>query len=142
MAVASILSSRAQPPAVRSATREGTENSRPKLPWRKDILAVLARAIWSAWMSADLIKEWLRHRSGRFAAALGVYTLLFILWVAFGASRLPNRQAIGDLAFPPIGLVAAVLTLRLGSDTSPTRRAPVAWRTGALAMVFLAGGGN
>ncbi len=91
-------------------------------------------------MSADLIKEWLRHRTGRLALALGIYALLFVLWVAFGASRLPHRQAIGDLAFPPIGLTAAVLTWRLGSDESLKRRARVAWRTAGLAMFFYAGG--
>ena len=91
-------------------------------------------------MSADLTKEWLRHRTGRLALALGIYALLFVLWVAFGASRLPHREAIGDLAFPPIGLTAAVLTWRLGSDESLKRRARVAWRTVALAMFFYAGG--
>src|SRR3989475_10006441 len=138
--MASILSSRAQPTAVRSATGEGTENSKPKLLWRKDILVVRGRGIGSAWMSADLIKEWLRHRTGRLALALGIYALLFVLWVAFGASRLPHREAIGDLAFPPMGLTAAVLTWRLGSDESLKRRARVAWRTAALAMFFYAGG--
>src|SRR3989475_12772926 len=47
---------------------------------------------------------------------------------------------MGALAFPPMGLTAAVLTWRLGSDESLKRRARVAWRTGALAMFFYTGG--
>lgn len=91
-------------------------------------------------MAAGLIKEWLRHRTGRFAIALGVYVLLFILWVAFGTSRLPHRVAIGDLAFPPMVLITAVLTWRLGSHPSLKRRARMAWRIVALAMFSYAGG--
>jgi diguanylate cyclase (GGDEF)-like protein len=87
-------------------------------------------------MSADLIKDWLRHRTGRFTAVLGVYTLLFILWVAFGASRLPYRVAIGDLALPLMALVAASAAWRIGSHPSLRGRAHLAWRSVALALVF------
>lgn len=91
-------------------------------------------------MQADLIREWLRHRTGRVALALGIYALLFVLWVAFGASRLPYRDAIGDLAFPPLGFIAALLTWRASSHPSFTRRARLAWRTIALAMLSYAAG--
>ena len=91
-------------------------------------------------MPVNLIKEWLGHRTGRLALALGIYALLFILWVAFGAARLPYREAIGDLAFPPLGIIAAVLTWRLGSQRSLKPRARFAWRTIALAMFSYAVG--
>ncbi len=86
-------------------------------------------------MSADLLEEWLRHRTGRFTAVLGVYTLLFILWVAFGTSRLPYRVAIGDLALPLMALVAASAAWRIGSHPSLRGRAHLAWRAVALALV-------
>lgn len=91
-------------------------------------------------MSAGLFREWLRDRTGRFALGLGVYTLLFVLWVAFGASRFPYRGAIGDLTFHPIELVAVVLAWRLGSHPSLHRRARLAWRIVALALFFYAAG--
>ncbi len=91
-------------------------------------------------MSTGLLREWLRDRTGRFALVLGVYALLFILWVAFGASRFPNRVAIGDLAFPPMGLTATLLAWRLGSHPSLHRRARLAWRIVALALFFYVAG--
>src|SRR2546425_5718275 len=91
-------------------------------------------------MSADLTKECLRHRTGRLARALCISALLFVLGVVLGASGLPKREAAGARASPPIGLTAAVLTWRLGSDESLKRRARVAWRTAALAMFFYTGG--
>lgn len=85
-------------------------------------------------MSADLFKEWLAHRTGRVAAVLWLYTLLFISWVLFGASRLPQRTAIGDLAFLPIGLIAALVALRLGSHPGLRPRERAAWRLVGLGM--------
>ncbi len=85
-------------------------------------------------MSANLLKEWLGHRTGRFAAVLALYTLLFLLWVAFGAASLPHRTAIGDLAFLPIGLTAAVLALRLGGHPGLRAHERSAWRLLGLGM--------
>src|SRR2546426_8213204 len=92
--------------AVRRTDGKGTKSSRQKRLGRGPRVPV------------NLIKEWLGHRTGRLALALGIYALLFILWVAFGATRLPYREAIGDLAFPPLGIIAAVLTWRVGSQRS------------------------
>ncbi len=77
---------------------------------------------------------WLRDPGGRVVLALGVYTLLFVAWVAWGAARLPYRTAVGDLAFPPMGLAASVLAWRTGRQRVLPGRARMAWRVIALAF--------
>lgn len=91
-------------------------------------------------MTSRLIGEWLRHRTGRLAVLLGLYTLLFISWVLFGASRLPHRAAIGDLAFLPMGLTAAALTWKLSTHPSLAARDRTAWRIVGLALFSYAAG--
>jgi len=91
-------------------------------------------------MTSHLMGEWLRHRTGRLAVLLGLYTLLFISWVLFGASRLPHRTAIGDLAFLPMGLTAAALAWKLGSHPSLAQRERTAWRIVGVALLSYAAG--
>jgi len=91
-------------------------------------------------MARALPRAFLQDRTGRIALVLGAYTLLFILWVAFGASRLPSRDAIGDLAFLPMDLIAALLAWQVGSHTALHARARLAWRIVALALLVYAAG--
>ncbi|MDR7400860.1 MAG: GGDEF domain-containing protein [Armatimonadota bacterium] len=81
------------------------------------------------------LRTWLADRSGRVVLILGLYVLAFVAWVAWGADRLPYREAIGDLAFPPMGLAAWALAWQAGQNRALPGRARAAWRVIALALL-------
>jgi len=59
-----------------------------------------------------LLGSWRRDRGGIVTLALGVYTLIFLLWMVAGWGGETRRTAISDLAFLPSGLAAALMALR------------------------------
>lgn len=90
--------------------------------------------------TAQVLKGWFAHRSGRSVLGLALYTLAFALWVALAAEGSPNRIAISDLAFLPIGLAVGWLTWQVGANRALPGRVRLAWRMIGLALfAFWAG---
>jgi diguanylate cyclase (GGDEF)-like protein len=88
----------------------------------------------------QLLGSWFAHRTGRVTILLGAYALAFTAWVLVGAERLPYRTVISDLAFLPMGLLAAWHTWRVGANRALAGRARLAWRLISLALLAYTAG--
>lgn len=59
-----------------------------------------------------LLGSWRRDPGGVVTLALGVYTVIFLLWLVAGWGGEAHRTTVSDLAFLPSGLAAAIMARR------------------------------
>lgn len=85
---------------------------------------------------ADTTRDWLSDPGGKATAALGLLAVLFLAWQVFGWGGPAYETWIGDAAFLPVSITAAVLAWRAAKHPSIDGRTGRAWRIVAVAFFF------
>src|SRR6185503_14067829 len=81
-------------------------------------------------------RDWLSDPGGKATAALALLAVLFLAWQVFGWGGPDYETWIGDAAFLPVSITAAVLAWRVSKHPSIDGRTGRAWRIVAVAFFF------
>jgi len=82
------------------------------------------------------VRDWLRDPGGRATAALIALAIGFLLWQVFHWGGPGLKTWIGDIAFLPVSITAAILAWRASRHPSLDPRTARAWRIVGLAFFF------
>jgi len=85
---------------------------------------------------ADTLRDWLRDPGGKATVALILLAVAFLFWQVFHWGGPDLETWIGDSAFLPVSITAAVLAWRASKHPAIDGRTGRAWRIVAVAFFF------